>query len=201
MTNARYRLEIENLLASFVQSDDLETDTASFRTKVPSVAPEGFLNVLFKPIGSAHLKRAKNDLTLPLSYSEFLIEFNGLRLFFDKFCVLGIGSPDEQVDRSGLAGQRPVPIQDFMPASESRLRGLSVVPVGWYGFDGSIAYMKRDDESVVFLPKACNMRGEITWTSLSHWMFAEVERIASLYSPTGILQYPSEFTIPHANLA
>jgi hypothetical protein len=192
-----WSIQVEDLLSKFRQDDAIDTPTARFTTRVPSVAPEGYLNIVFKPLSEALVRSAVEELECPQAVERFLRTYNGLRLFFDEFCVYGLVDDNEPIDRTSLLGQRPISLRRKISECEN-IPGWTrnLFPIGWYGADGSTAFIQRSDGKVrCFYGKNLN-RERNFWTDFPTFLSTEIERISALYSPEGIRSCPDEFTLP-----
>ena len=89
-SSSDFSVVVEDLLVKFRQDDAIETPHARFSTRVPSMASEGYLNVVFKPLPRDVIVGAVRELNIPPLIERFLQYYNGVRLFFDQFCVYGL---------------------------------------------------------------------------------------------------------------
>jgi len=74
-------VDLLNLISDFLPLDNRETSLASFRTQVPWVAPEAFLNIVYKPAPPELLSRIAGKWRFPLTVVDFLGQQNGAMLF------------------------------------------------------------------------------------------------------------------------
>jgi hypothetical protein len=196
-----WTISIEDLLSKFRQDDAIDTPAARFFTRVPSVAPEGYLNVVFKPLPSVTVATMTKELDCPAPVEEFLLQYNGLRLFFDELCVYGLADDDEPIDRTSLFGQRPVSLRRAVLESEHNPGwAVDLFPVGWYGADGSMVFIRRADGTIRCFYGRNLRKLRHQWKDFPTWLGTEIERISGLYSADGIRTCPDEFTLPIESL-
>src|SRR5204863_6310183 len=79
--------DLSALLTKFRNVNDVETDHALFQTNVPSVAPQGYLNILFKPSSNQTREAVTQRLRLPPPLIRLFAAWNGARLFFGGLAI------------------------------------------------------------------------------------------------------------------
>jgi hypothetical protein len=63
--------DLLSLIARFEAIDNVEVDLGFYRTRVPSVGANAYLNVIFKPADAAVRKELEADLLLPSDLVDF----------------------------------------------------------------------------------------------------------------------------------
>ena len=91
-------LDILHLLPKF-ENVDSESDSAFFRTHVPWVAPQAYLNIIFKPAPQSVLPDVARTLRMPVALVEFLKKQNGVILFSGALSVFGVHRPGQLLNR------------------------------------------------------------------------------------------------------
>jgi len=86
-------IDLLSLISRFRPFDDRENANASFRTRVPWVAPEAYLNIIYKPAPPKLLSEIAGKLSFPLSVIDFLRQHNGAMLFSGSLSLFGVVEP------------------------------------------------------------------------------------------------------------
>lgn len=185
------------LSKKFDTAKSVRTAMATCLTHVPSVAPYGYLNIVFNPLSPDKLQLAASQFNCPDVLLSFWHCYNGLRLFFSAFSVYGVIDEDALVDRTDYFAYEPFSIAAAIREAR-RLPGWNenLFPVGWYGYDGSHAFLKKSSLSIHCFEATTLRKERCVFPTFQSWLKNEIDRIASLYSRDGILQYPPEATLP-----
>lgn len=178
--------------------NDRESEAAFFRTHVAWVAPEAYLNIVFKPAGRDALTDATRRLEIPTVFAEFLAKQNGAILLSGALSIYGIHRPGQPLNRSDTFSRLPFNIDlensNCPPSDPDRL-----LAIGGYGFDGSRVCMDRKDLHIEL-----SQRGETgltpkpyrTWKNLDQWIRDEVARLCVLFDDCGKLLVSESETLP-----
>ena len=177
-------IQILSLLTKFENVDNRETETAFFQTRI---APETYLNVVYKPAQAETLFSVAAKLKFPDKFTELLAQQNGAVLFSGAFSVYGVVPPGTLLNRNDPLSLPPYNIEDenrdWPPDDPERL-----LVIGGYGFDGSSACIDRTTSQIYLF-----QRGEQTlvsspsasWPSPGEWITSEVARLSFLFDRRG----------------
>lgn len=184
------------MLGKFKNLADQETEDAYFRTKVPAVGPDAFLNIVYKAPPRSLIDDIEMDLRLPSSLSEFYGQWNGARLFVGGLSVYGCVRSGQQLDRTSLLKLLPFNIREVNREFGRQANEAGLVCIGSYSYDRSIVCMRRESQSVVcFVGKDfLNVRQE--WKSLEHWLAEELLRLSLLFDEEGNRLTDKEWLLP-----
>lgn len=192
-------LGILHLLSEFEDVNDRESETAFFRTHVPWIGPQAYLNIIFKPAPEAVLAEAARRVRMPASLIEFLRRQNGAILFSGALSVCGVHRHGQLLNRQEAFSRMPFNIEDenddWPPDDSERFLAL-----GGYGFDGSSVCIDRSDSCIYFF-----QRGErgllptpsLKWPSLEDWVTSEIARLSMLFDERGKRLVNESQTLPH----
>ena len=173
------------MLGKFKKMADQETEDAYFRTKVPSVGPDAFLNIVYKAPPREVSDEVELDLRLPSSLSDFYRQWNGARFFVGGLSVYGCVPSGQQLDRTSPFKLLPFNIREVNREFSRQVNDAGLVCIGSYSYDRSIVCMRRESQSVVcFVGKDfSNVRRE--WRNLEHWLAEELLRLSLLFDEEG----------------
>lgn len=186
--------DLSSMLSKFEPVKDRESEVAFFRTHVPWVAPEAYLNIVYKPAERAALVDVAARLRIPEPWVQFLAWNNGARLFSAYVYVFGVVRPGTLLNRRDHWSLPPVNIEHLNISAKPLDLRLYLV-IGSYGFDGSLVCIDRDSgRTLVF------HRGETapyaSWTTAEEWVREEIQRLASLFDSKGKLLVDEAMTLP-----
>lgn len=189
-------VDLIKMLNKFKNIDDVETEDAYFKTRVPSVAPFGYLNIVYKPAPMERRKEVSRELDLHADLEQFYNRHNGARLFLGSLSVFGILPEHYSLERTDPFKLLPFDLLDINARLSRHLRRRNVLAVGSYRHNRSRVYFDRttgrltcidgDDPEIV--------RGE--WSDFNEWIETEVTRLSCIYDEKGILLAPPEVTLP-----
>ena len=173
------------MLGKFKKLADQETGDAYFRTKVPSVGPDAFLNIVYKAPPRSLFDEIEMELRLPSSLSDFYGHWNGARFFVGGLSVYGCVGLGQQLNRTGPLQLLPFNIREVNREFARQANEAGLVCIGSYSYDRSIVCMRRESQSVVcFVGKDfSNVRQE--WNSLERWLTEELLRLSLLFDEEG----------------
>ena len=191
-------VELLSLLSKFRVLNDRESEAAYFRTNIPWVGSQAYLNIVFKPAPPEVLVDTAGRLGMPGSLVEFLQIQNGAILFSGALSVCGVHRPGQLLNREQPFSQLPFNIEDenddWPPNDPERFLSL-----GGYSFDGSevcidrgdsrIYLFQRDEEALASSPSA-------SWRSLEEWITSEISRLSFLFSHDGHRLAAESQTLP-----
>lgn len=186
---------IIDLVARFRPHMDRESEQAWFRTLVPWVAPEAYLNIIFKPADEATLASVATELQLPGAVIDLLRQHNGAHLFSGALNIFGVTPAGQLLNR-----RDPYSLPPFSIERENKPWRLQPDPqylvVAAYGFDGAMVCAQRSD-SRVFLFRKGDRVPVASWDGLDSWIVSECNRLSTLFEDDGhLLRARSETAYP-----
>lgn len=173
-------IDLLEALANFQVVGDWENEVAYFRTQV---APEMYLNVVYKSAEQVALSDAARRLNFPGLFVEFLAKQNGAHLFAGALSIYGIHRRGQLLNRMTPFLLPPYNIADANCAWPSDPDRLLVI--GGYRFDGSSVCMDRHDLHIDVFGRNQSHQPRSSWPSLSHWITGEVRRLSILFDSRG----------------
>jgi hypothetical protein len=176
------RIDILGLISHFQALDDCENSNASYRTRVPWVRPEAYLNIVFKPAPSELLSEVAEQLRFPPAETELLRIQNGAILFSGALSLYGVVERGRLLNRTESMSLPPFNIEKENAAWHFHRERLLVV--GRYRIDGSRACLDRIDGKLHVFEKAARIP-RTTWPSLEAWIISEISRFSLLFDPDG----------------
>ena len=174
----------------------VEEEVVSRYGHLPQIAPEAYNIYTFAPLTDEPLALLERVLNreVPKQYRTFLTHVsNGLYIFHRGLFLYGHqGSfKREQVV------QGPFDLSDPNVYERPKNADKSCFFFASYSKDGSRLYMKDDADKVYY----CARRDGTPlkeWNSFSEMLIEEIQRLKSLHDADGMLQVPSEETLPIA---
>ena len=161
--------------------EDLETSHAFFKTKVPAVASEAYLSIIFKPASPSLVAEVSKRLKLPMSVSDFYRQFNGAHLFVNALSILGCVPKGTPLDRSDRFSLPPFDIIEVNNELRTRLAGTNLVCLASYGFDQSLVCIERSTAEMICFVGENTSKERVRWPSFDEWLSTEVKRISFLF--------------------
>jgi hypothetical protein len=191
------KIDLFSLLSRFENIDDVETDIAFYRTKVPSVAPMAYLNIVYKATTRATVEEHESALHLPPELVEFYRQWNGARLFVGRMSIFGcIPNPHPLFKRQDPLAYLPFDLRLENGMRHSELLSRNLLCVGVYTQDTSLVCMRRHTSEVICTMGKDLDRVRAQWPSFREWLSAEVPRVAACFDERGNLAVPPAFTLP-----
>src|ERR1700730_7464063 len=92
-------IDLLSLVSRFRPFDDRDNANASFRTRVPWVAPEAYLNIVYRPAPEKLLFETAERWSFPPSVVDFLRRQNGAMLFSGSLNLYGVVEPGRALNR------------------------------------------------------------------------------------------------------
>lgn len=186
-------IDLLQLVSRFRSFEDRETEVAWFRTLVPWIAPEAYLNIIFKPAPRGILLEMARKLSFPPSVHEFFQRQNGAILFSGALSVFGVVEPGRLLNR-----QDPFSLPPFNIEQENAswpVHRDQFLVIGAYQFDGSRVCINRSDATVHVLKKK-QKAPSISWPSLESWLGDEIARLSFAFDNEGRMTVPESETGP-----
>jgi hypothetical protein len=191
-------IDILPLLTKFYPRNDVESRVAYFKTHVPWVAPEAYLNIIYKPVPRKVAEAAAERLNMPRPLRDFFHVYNGVSLFSSALSVYGIHAPGQLLERQNVFMVLPFDIEteaaSYPPEDAERY-----FVFGGYGWDGSTVCMDRCDRSVHLFRResgALASQSDMRWKDLEEWLTTEIARLSLLFDSVGKRLVAEVETVP-----
>ena len=174
----------------------VEGEVVSKYGHIPQIAPEAYNIYTFAPLTDEQLALLERVLNreVPKQYRTFLTHVsNGMHIFSRCLNLYGLqGVLDRRGDFQG-------PFDLSIPNVYERPSNAdgNCFFLGSYSYDGSLLYIK-DDVSTVYYCARRDATPLKEWNSFSEMLIEEIQRLKSLHDADGMLQVPSEETLPIA---
>ena len=190
-------IKLRNHFDKFDSARNVENELAYFLTPVPWVAPDAYLNVVWKGANPENLKRVGERVKIPAEFRDFLRIQNGAVLFSDALSIFGVHEEGQLLNRNGPLQALPFNIEEenenWLPPEPSRF-----LAIGAYGFNGSRVCVDRTNGEISLFPRdACTPAKCIySWRSIGEWLKSEIERLSTLFDRMGCRLVDQHFTVP-----
>jgi hypothetical protein len=187
------RIDLLSLISNFRPFDDQENANASFRTRVPWVAPEAYLNIIYKPAPAKLLSDVAEKHSFPSVVVDFLERQNGAMLLSGSLNLYGVVEPGRILNREDRFSLPPFNIElenKSWPVHPDRL-----LVIGGYKFDGSRACIDRTDGQIHVFQKGRRIPA-VSWASFDSWLVDEITRLRLLFDDDGKRTGPDSETGP-----
>ena len=174
----------------------VEEERGSRYGHLPQIAPEAYNIYTFAPLTDEQLALLERVLNreVPKQYRTFLTHVsNGMHIFSRCLNLYGLqGVLDRRGDFQG-------PFDLSIPNVYERPSNAdsNCFFFGSYSYDASLLYIK-DDVSTVYYCARRDATPLKEWNSFSEMLIEEIQRLKSLHDADGMLQVPSEGTLPIA---
>jgi len=178
-------IDLLKLISRFDAVADKETEHAYFRTRVASVAPYAYLNIIYKPCPQELLAAVDSELRLPRSLLDFYKLWNGSRMFLGTLSVRGCLPQGQALNRSDPFALLPFDLREPDRRLASRLETKGLLRIGTYNSDGSIVCISRDSGRVECYVGADLGKVRQAWGGLHEWLMGEISRISLLFDSKG----------------
>ncbi len=179
------RTNLLKLLSKFLPISDVETEYAFFKTHVPSVAPEAFLNIIFKPASADVQKKVTRKLSFPASMVEFFECYNGAILFSDALRVYGCLPDHYLLNRADAFDSLPFDILRTNEEFGEELQPRGLLCVGSYGYDRSLVCMDRKTAQITCFREQDFGVIRASWPNLDQWLTSEISRMSFYFDEHG----------------
>ena len=174
----------------------VEEEVVSRYGHIPQLATDAYNIYTFASLTEGQLAQVEQNIgrEIPYQYRTFLTHVsNGLYLFHRGLFLYGHqGSIKKE---QGVQG--PFDLSDPNVYERPKNADKSCFFFASYSKDGSRLYMKDDSDKVYY----CARRDATPlkeWNSFSEMLIEEIQRLKSLHDADGMLQVPSEETLPIA---
>jgi len=186
-------VDLLSLISNFRQFDDQENANAFFRTRVPWVASEAYLNIIYKPAPTKVLSVVAEMWSFPAVVVDFLRHQNGAMLFSGSLNLYGVVEPGRLLNRKDRFSLPPFDIERENKSWLFHPDRLLVV--GGYSFDGSRACIDRSDGQIHVFPKRQRIPA-VSWGGFDSWLVGEIARLSLLFDADGKRIRPESETKP-----
>jgi hypothetical protein len=182
------------LIAKFQEVDNRESGVAQFYTRVPWVAPDAYLNILFKPAPAKVLSLVGAKMRIPAPVLELLAQHNGASFLSSSLSLYGVVREGQLLNRSDPFSLPPFDIESenlsWPPPDRDRF-----LKIGGYGFDGSGVCIDRHDLRIVVFRRR-KKEPYSSWLSLELWLDSEIHRLSELFDSSGKCLVEESQTLP-----
>jgi hypothetical protein len=175
-------IDLLSLTSHFKPLNDHESEAAWFRTLLPWVGPEAYLNVIHKPAPPGLLFNVAQRWHFPEEIVDFLEHQNGAMLFCGALNLYGVVEPARLLNREDTFSLPPFNIEDENASWAFQRDRLLVV--GGYMFDGSRACIDRSDSHIHIFKKGQRIP-TASWPSFETWLVEEISRLRTLFDGEG----------------
>jgi hypothetical protein len=155
-----------------------------FIGKAPWVAPKAWLFIIYPPINENEiiLLEKQMQLTIPMSFRQFLLFSNGLSIFHSNLSIFGLRT---SYNRSLNAIRQPFNI--VTPNTYERLQDANdnQLFIGFYCWDGSLLYIDNETEKVYRCSKDSTVPLN-QWNNFAEMLESEIIRLISIHNDEGI---------------
>jgi hypothetical protein len=186
-------IDLLSLLSNFRRFDDQENANASYRTRVPWVAPEAYLNIIYKPAPAKLLSEEAEKYSFPSVVVDFLSHQNGAMLFSGSLNLYGVVEQGRFLNREDRFSLPPFNIERENKSWSFHPDRLLVV--GGYRFDGLRACIDRTDGQIHVFQKGQRIPA-VSWASFDSWLVDEITRLRLLFDDDGKRTGPESETGP-----
>jgi hypothetical protein len=186
-------IDLLHLVSGFRRFDDQENANASFRTRVPWVAPEAFLNIVYRPAAARLLSEVADRWSFPSVVVDFLRRQNGAMLFSGALNLYGVVESGRLLNRADRFSLPPFDIERENKSWKFDSERLLVV--GGYRFDGSRTCIDRMDGQIHVFRKGQRIPA-VSWANFDCWLLGEIGRLCALFDEDGKRIGPESETGP-----
>jgi hypothetical protein len=158
------------------------------------VAPEAYLNIVYKPADAKTLSSVSAQLQIPEPWIRFLAQTNGAILFSAYLYIFGVVEEGTLLDRSDPFLLPPINMET--PNCGLQLDRKQYLQVGSYGQDGSLVCIDRQGLNVQVFHKG-SKKSYASWANAEDWLSGEVQRLANLFDRRGKLLVDGSHTLPN----
>jgi hypothetical protein len=187
-------VDLPRLIAKFQAVDNRESSVADFYTRVLWVAPDAYLNILFKPAPTDVLSDVGSKLKMPAPVLELLAQHNGAMLFSTSLSLYGVVRQGQQLNRSDPFSLPPFNIEienrSWPPPDRDRF-----LKIAGYGFDGSGVCIDRLNLHIFVFHRG-DKEPYSSWPTLDDWLNSEIRRLAEMFDQSGKCLVDESQTLP-----
>ena len=185
-------IDLLSLISQFRPADDRENANACFMTRVPWVALEAYLNIVYKPAPAGLLSEVAEKWAFPSVVVDFLSRQNGAMLFSGALNLYGVVEPGRlSTGRIDFLCHRSILSGKTNP-------GRSIqIACSWSEVTSST---DRAHASTVRMGRFTSFRRgripRISWASFDSWLLGETRRLLFLFDEDGKRIGPDSDTGP-----
>ena len=190
-------VDLLQLLAKFKEINDSEFETIIYKTHVPSVAPQAYLNVIFRPAPQALREARVRQLRMPQALAEFYAAHNGAGLLSGTIRIFGILPDTYQIQRTDWFRKRiPHDILDVYREYSRHLEVRDQVCFADYSYDKSAVCIGRGSGQITCYFDEDFARIRQTWPSFEEWITSEIARLSFCFDEQGNRLVAEELLLP-----
>ncbi len=187
-------IDLPSLINKFREVNDHESDVAFFQTHVPWIAPEAYLNIIFKPAPPDVLSNVGTNMKIPAPFLQFLARYNGAVLFSGALSLFGVVRKGQLLHRADSFSLQPFNIElenrSWPPPDRDKF-----LKIGGYGFDGSGVCIDRDSLGI-FVFRREEKEPYSSWPTLDDWLNCEIRRLSEIFDAYGKPLVDGSQTLP-----
>jgi hypothetical protein len=191
-------IDLLGLASQFRPLGDCESQVAWFKTLVPWVGPQAYLNIVYKPAQPDLLSKAACRLRFPPAVVDFLTQHNGAMLFSGALNLYGVVAPGRLLNREDRFLLPPFNIE--WENSSWSLDPDRLLVVGGYKFDGSRVCIDRSDGTIYVFTKKQQI-ATASWSTFGRWLDDEIVRLLPAFASDGRMIAPGSETGPPGSTA
>ncbi len=194
-------VDLLRLLAKFKAINDCEFETITYKTHVPSVAPQAYLNVIFKPAPQALREARVRQLRMPGALAEFYAAYNGAGLFVATIRIFGLLPDTYRIERTDWFRKRiPHDILDVHRECSRHLEVRDQLCFADYSYDKSAVCIERGSGQITCYFGEDFARIRQTWPSFEEWITSEIARLSFCHDERGNRLVAEELLLPGLEL-
>ena len=193
MGKSTYEAVREIALRAAAAGHEVLPDGTELVGRVPHVAPQAWLHILFPPLGERELGMLEERLrrAVPADYARWLGFSNGLYLFSGSLSLDGLRTDYSREVGVWQPFALETPNVDERPADA----GDEVFFVGGYGEDGSLLYLDERSGTAHRCSRD-SVEPLNSWADFRTMLLDEAERLARLFDERGRRVDPTARTTP-----
>jgi hypothetical protein len=160
---------------------------------VPETGPDAWLHALYPGLDDEELDAVADDLdrSVPAAYADWLRLTNGLELFVTTLALFGVVREGGRDPRNRQPFALSIHNVDERPGDA----GDEDFFIGTYDWDGSLLYLRGDDERV-YRGTRESVDPLTEWDSLESMLLSEFDRLSEYFDEQGRERDPDRPTIP-----
>jgi hypothetical protein len=190
-------INLREMASRFRSLENREDESAWFSTLVPWVAPQAYLNIIFKPAPEKLPSEIAEKWSFPANLTILLGKYNGAILFSGSLSFYGAVEDGRLLDRQDPFSLPPFNIEDANVSWTIDRDRLLVI--GGYQYDGSRVCIDRTDGNIHAFKR--KRRTPIaSWPSLDVWLAGESTRLSGLFDFDGKRTAPESETLPPSSV-
>jgi hypothetical protein len=163
--------------------------------KAPHIGAEAYLHSVYPALSKDDIDFLARRIhrEIPENLARLYSEANGFSYFVDTFTVFGLRKNSSRDIEAALSQ----PYDLLEPNTIERIADAEddMVFFASYDWDGSLLYVRKNDERVFFCNSDSTLPIKI-WSSMYETLTDEANRIRKLFSPNGVEIDPCVSTLP-----